>query len=404
MAPRASGTSTLKKKNLPKIEANIYSIIPLQELVVFAIHYLQGQAVAVTVEEVVSICFRLFPQSFSLKNYPRWPDSALVIRRLNDAREKGFVKGNPHDGFALKYLGQKLAERTAKALGLIRSAPVVKKTTPSKLIKNIKAVEKIAKVEPKVVTARKKTNKATLKKTLTKPQPQVAAVKKAVKETLVVSKKAPKKTVVQTTLVKKSQPVEMPKHKIKPKVVDSKQVVKKKRLQAPVAQKQPVKSVPVKAQKKESSKTLPVQMEMILPAKEIKPVAQPVKKKKASPAPALTKLQTIQPEVIIPAKATAVSKEEKVKAEKIVRAMEKSDAYKLFNNNGSRAKISEFDFRNLLFATMESTPETLARNVNLFKGSAAIHNRQDLIKFLDYCETNFAGLLKPTAKKIVKKK
>jgi hypothetical protein len=58
----------------------------------------------------------------------------------------------------------------------------------------------------------------------------------------------------------------------------------------------------------------------------------------------------------------------------------------------------------MLFATMESTPETLIRNVNLFKGSAAIHNRQDLIKFLDFCEVNFANLLKPTVKKAVKKK
>jgi hypothetical protein len=53
---------------------------------------------------------------------------------------------------------------------------------------------------------------------------------------------------------------------------------------------------------------------------------------------------------------------------------------------------------------MESTPETLLRNVSLFKGSAAIHNRQDLIKFLDYCEARFAHLLKPSAKKVSIKK
>ncbi len=388
MTPRASGTSTLKKKNLPKIEANLYSIIPLQELVVFSIHYLQEQALAVTVEEVVSICFRLFPQSFSLKNYPRWPDSALVIRRLNDAREKGFVKGNPHDGFALKYLGQKLAGRTAKVLGLVSSVPVKKKQTPSKPIKE--------------------TAKAVVKEKKPKAQPQVMVAKKAIEQKPVLRKKAVKRTVVQSPTIKKLpaklKPAEAPKRKTNPQITDSKQAVKKKRAQALIAQKRHVKAVPVKTKKKKSNTTLPVQMEMLLPAREIQPVARPVKKKKASPAPALTKLQAIQPEMNIPAKSATVSKEEKVKAERIVRAMEKSDAYRLFNSNGSRAKISEFDFRNLLFATMESTPETLARNVNLFKGSAAIHNRQDLIKFLDYCEINFAGLLKSTAKKIIKKK
>lgn len=387
MAPRVSGTSKLKKKNLPKIDPTIYSSIPLNELVVFSIHYLQEKEIAITVEELVSICFRLFPQGFSLKNYPRWPDSALVIRRLNDAREKGLVKGNPHDGFALKYLGQKLAGRTAKALGLVRSAPGAKKLGPSKTIK--------------------KTAKAVVKETKPKAQPQIIVTKKAIEQKPVLPKKAVKQAVVQSPAIKKLpaklKPAEAPKQKTNPQIADSKQAVKKKRAQAPIAQKRVVKTSPVKTKKKKSSSALPVQMEMTLPAREIQPVARPVKKKKTSSAPALTKLQAIQPEVITPEKAV-VSKEEKVKAERIVRAIEKSDAYKLYSHNGSRAKISEFDFRNLLFATMESTPETLARNVNLFKGSAAIHNRQDLIKFLDYCEINFAGLLKSAAKKIVKKK
>jgi hypothetical protein len=153
----------------------------------------------------------------------------------------------------------------------------------------------------------------------------------------------------------------------------------------------------------------------VLPTKEVPPAAPPAKqlviRKRSSSGPQLTKLQAIQPEIVIPAKEAKssapelfVSKEERVKAEKIVRAMERSDAYKIYSRNGHSSKLSEFDFRNMLFATMESTPETLIRNVNLFKGSASIHNRQDLIKFLDFCEVSFASLLKPTAKKTVRKK
>ena len=75
--------------------------------------------------------------------------------------------------------------------------------------------------------------------------------------------------------------------------------------------------------------------------------------------------------------------------------MERSDAYIHYKKNGSNSRISEFDFRSLLLCTMESSAETLARNVNLFKGYAGIHHRQDLIVFLIFCEDKFSHLLKP---------
>jgi hypothetical protein len=371
MAFRASGIPKIKKKSLPSIESTVYSAIGLNDLVVFCVQYLQERGIAVTVEEMVSICFRLFPQSFSLQNYPRWPDSALVVRRLNDCREKGLIRGSSLDGFELKYKGQKLAERTAKALGLVKAA-VVKKRAPASKSKTVKM--------------------RSVKKVVSKPQPKLS------------TKKTSKKIAVKSRSIQ-SRPA---KQKVIPKPAIQKQA---KKIVAKSTVKTHVKT-PVKIQK---NKTQSGQMKMALPIKEVPPSASPVKqvmiKKKSAPAPQLTRLQAIQPEIMIPAKEAkssapqlVVSKEEKVKAEKIVRAMERSDAYKIYSKNGHGSKLSEFDFRNMLFATMESTPETLIRNVNLFKGSASIHNRQDLIKFLDFCEGHFASLLKPTVKKAVKKK
>jgi hypothetical protein len=378
MAIRASGTPKIKIKNLPKVEPAVYSTVALNDLVVFSANYLQEQGIAITVEEMVSICFRLFPQSFSLQNYPRWPDSALVIRRLNDCREKGLLKGSSLDGFEIKFKGQKLAERTAKALGLVKPAAVKKKAAASK------AKTGKLKVAPK-------TKKTVQAKSVKRPPVPKKEIKKAP-----VKKAALKSKPIQA----KQKPT--PKAKPAPQRQAATSSTKKEKTIAPT-------------QKKKAQKAQPVQIKMVLPTKEVPPTVSPVKqvvvKKKSSSAPQLTKLQAIQPEIIIPtkeAKSSApelvVSKEEKVKAEKIVRAMERSDAYKIYNRNGHGSKLSEFDFRNMLFATMESTPETLIRNVNLFKGSAAIHNRQDLIKFLDFCEVNFANLLKPTVKKAVKKK
>jgi hypothetical protein len=373
MAFRASGIPKIKKKNLPRIESTVYSAIGLNDLVVFCVQYLQEHGIAVTVEEMVSICFRLFPQSFSLQNYPRWPDSALVVRRLNDCREKGLIRGSSLDGFELKYKGQKLAERTAKALGLVKPAPVRKKPASSK--------SKMGKVQ---------VPRKTKKISAAKPVKKSVAPKREIKQASTAVKKA----------AAKSQPI-LAKQKVTSRSAPQKQVVKKI-VAKPI----------VKVQKK---KAQPVQIKMALPAKEVSPAVSPAKqvvvKRKSASGPQLTRLQAIQPEIMIPAKESkssapqlVVSKEEKVKAEKIVRAMERSDAYKIYGKNGHGSKLSEFDFRNMLFATMESTPETLIRNVNLFKGSASIHNRQDLIKFLDFCEGHFASLLKPTVKKAVKKK
>ena len=103
----------------------------------------------------------------------------------------------------------------------------------------------------------------------------------------------------------------------------------------------------------------------------------------------------VKVEVLAP---VAASKEEKDKAAKVIKQIERSDAYQLYRRNGKRAQIGEFDFRNMLFATMESSPETLKRNLELFKRYAGIHFRTDLIAFLEFCEEHFAGLLKTKAK------
>ncbi len=84
--------------------------------------------------------------------------------------------------------------------------------------------------------------------------------------------------------------------------------------------------------------------------------------------------------------------------------MERSDAYIHYKKNGKNSKIGEFDFRSLLLCTMESSRETLVKNVELFKGYAGIHNRQDLLVFLEFCEDRFSYLLKPQNKPVRKAK
>ena len=106
--------------------------------------------------------------------------------------------------------------------------------------------------------------------------------------------------------------------------------------------------------------------------------------------------------LIAPIIPSHVSKEEKAKAGKFVHLMERSDAYIHYKKNGKNSKIGEFDFRSLLLCTMESSRETLVKNVELFKGYASIHNRQDLLVFLNYCEDRFSYLLTAPQKQLKK--
>jgi len=341
MASRKLHVKKILIKKLPKLELDVYSNLSLSDLVVFALSYLEEREVIATTEEIVSICFRLFPYRFALKNYPRWPDSALVIRRLNDDREKKNIKGNPADGFALTFKGKQVAKRVAKALGLFK--PVSKKK---------KKQQKT--VAPLILT------KKTLRKRVRKPIQKISVRKRLVKKP---SKKVVKKPVQK--VVKKP----VPKAIKKPIKKSVKKVVTKKKptLQKPQPKQLTLALTPVQVKK-----------QPIVKSKQVN-----VKKEAAIP---------IKMEVVI--SPASVSKEEKVKAGKVMHLVEKSDAYRLYKKNGKQAKISEFDFRNMLFTTMESSSDTLSRNVALFKKYADIHSRNDVIMFLNFCENSFASLLK----------
>jgi len=339
-ASKETAKKRIKIKDLPKIKLDVYSMLALNNLVVYAVYYLQEHEVAATVEEIVSVCFRLFPQSFALKKYSYWPDSGLVIRRLNDGREKGHLKGNSMDGFSVKYQGKQLAKRVAKALGLAKSAPArIKKKTTSVRRETVPA-KPVQTRTTKVISQKKKVvmpaaRKKTLEKHLTKAEQGTLPLIK-------MEEKSRKKSV--------KLPASIPAKKMSTRKKPQKQNIKKT------------------AQVEQLAMALPILQEQ-----------------KAKP-------------VIL----NHVSKEEKAKAGKFVHLMERSDAYIQYKKNGRNSKIGEFDFRSLLLCTMESSHETLAKNVKLFKGYAGIHNRQDLLIFLSHCEDRFSYLLIAPQKQLKK--
>ena len=341
MTAKTSGARKLKRRSLPKFDPSVYSAISSVNLVAYAIHFLLERGIEIHMEDVVFGCFLLFPHKFALKKYPRWPDSAVVGRRVGDCRSKGYIAANTEFGFKLTLKGTLAAERAAKALGVFK---VQKPSLPQKPAEKVIAQQAV---------------QLTLLET------------KAVVAPVVVSEPVKKKEVAVVAPVATSKPVKKKEEKAVVPVVS--EPVKKKEVAVVI----PVVLKPVK--KKEEKAVVPV-------------VSEPVKKKEE---------KAVIPVVV----SQTVSREEKARAAKFIRAMEVSDAYRLYKKNGKESKISEFDFRSLLLCTMESSSETLARNVELYKGYASIHNRQDLLTFLGYCETSFETLLKPgPVKKAAKKK
>lgn len=376
MSPEALAKPNITKNS--EFQPDAYASIPAGELVVFAVQVLQADGVPVAVEEVVSTCFRFFPHSFALKNYFYWPDSALVSRRLHDAKEKGQLKGSPTEGYETRVKGRQVAKQVAKLLGV--SLPVPPKVEVPEPV--VKKDEEKKEVIPSAPVVKEVEKRATRKKEIqqkqkaAKPEKKIAAKKQAAKP--VKKKPEPKPKV---------QPKATPKKAVKPKPkavvkkVEKKEVRRKKEVFQP-SPKPKVEKAKVQKTKSATPTQLTLGLTPATAKKKVEVRATPPKLKKEP--------QPVKVEVFTP---VAASKEEKDKAAKVVKQIERSDAYQLYRRNGKRAQIGEFDFRNMLFATMESSPETLKRNVELFKRYAGIHFRTDLIAFLDFCEESFSNLL-----------
>lgn len=354
MALKSIETKRSSKPALPKIEADVYAPIPTRDLIIFAVQFLHERGSEVTTEDVVIACFRLFPHKFALKKYARWPDSAMVSRRWSECRALGLITGDAAAGFNLTAKGIRLAERVRKKLGIVKPVERTKAVKPARKAGAAGAVKAKAKISQTKKAEKKPVEKRVKvegKKKVSAPKLKAAPVRKIRRKPAAI-KRAGEKGIVPAA---------------KPQV------------------RQEAKSAPPMAA---AGKHPPAPIKTARTIHPIKKGGAPV-----SPAP--------QPMTAITPPSQPV---DRVRAGKFVRMMETSDAYLHYRRNGSQAKISEFDFRSMLLCTLESSPETLARNVTLFKGYAGVHNRHDLIAFLEFCEEKFASILMPASRQPVKRR
>ncbi len=210
------------RKDFPTYDADACAKLTLADLVAFAIQSLQSRETDFSAEDVVAACFQMFPKRFSLRNYPHWPDSAMVGRRWAELRAKGWLSG------ARLKLTAKGARRAAKVKGMLGR--------------------------------------------------------------------------------------------------------------------------PIRQRSRERAGPVPV-----------------------------------------------------TRDGRYVKAVESSEAYHHFKRRKSKARINEFDFRSMLLCTMESSPATLARNLEQFRENVKASGRKDLAAFLDFCEAKFSHLLVEALPRVLKR-
>lgn len=75
---------------------------------------------------------------------------------------------------------------------------------------------------------------------------------------------------------------------------------------------------------------------------------------------------------------------------RVVLRVENSPAYKTFKHEGVE-KVSEYEFCDLLYCTLEGTPETFEKNFVVVRQEVETYGRSDLTEFLGKLREKFAG-------------
>lgn len=77
---------------------------------------------------------------------------------------------------------------------------------------------------------------------------------------------------------------------------------------------------------------------------------------------------------------------------RVVLHIESSPAYRKYQSEGLES-VSEFEFCDLLYCTLGSTPDVLDKNLTVIRQDAEAYGRQDLVKFLDTLKQKFSDKL-----------
>jgi len=96
------------------LDEQLYNKIPVNHLILFAIHLVSDEKKDCSFEKLTEKCFTLFPRVFYLQGYSKWPDTRKLDRPLRTLRKRKLITGNPQASFSLTKKGKNIAQEIAK--------------------------------------------------------------------------------------------------------------------------------------------------------------------------------------------------------------------------------------------------------------------------------------------------
>ena len=88
-----------------------------------------------------------------------------------------------------------------------------------------------------------------------------------------------------------------------------------------------------------------------------------------------------------------VKSELRTRAGRLLRALEHTSSFKRFKSDGTVNGISQDDLAEILLALPDSPSSRLKSNLEQFKDSARLYEREDLLQFLGFLEEKFSARL-----------
>lgn len=89
----------------------------------------------------------------------------------------------------------------------------------------------------------------------------------------------------------------------------------------------------------------------------------------------------------------AIKGDRRTKTGRLVKQLEGNELFKEFLRKGPTIEISEYQFCDLIYSTLDTLPENRRKNLQQLRDAAKDYNRSDMLAFLDHCETRFSHLL-----------
>ena len=92
-------------------------------------------------------------------------------------------------------------------------------------------------------------------------------------------------------------------------------------------------------------------------------------------------------------KLLEIKGDRRTKTGRLVKQLESNKKFNEYVRSGINVTISDYEFCDLVYSTLDSLPETRRKNLQQLKDAVQDYNRNDLLDFLRFCEVKFTHLL-----------